>query len=296
MSTSRPFRHRLELVLFLLARAAMRTTPHPWARAVGRSFGGLLYHLDRRHRRVVDDNLSLVFPDWDAHRRHDVSRRCFRHFGAMVFDIVSLGRFDAVEICRRLTVDGWEHLDTAEAKGRGVVAFTAHVGNWEMASYPFFLYRPPLHVVVRPFNNPLVYRHMEAERRRFGQELIAKSGAAREMFRVVKRGGKVGVVMDQRVRPGQGITVPFLGHEALATPLPAAVCLRTGAPALPVFARPEPGGRYRVTIAPPIVPPADGRDDDSVAAFTRRLLGPIEDAIREVPYQWLWMHRRWRLD
>ena len=106
--------------------------------------------------------------------------------------------------------------------------------------------------------------------------------------------------MDQRVRPGQGIVLPFLGHPALVTPLPASVALRTGAPAVTIVAWPEPGGRYRVELGEPILPPdsaTDGdRGDDAVAALTTRYLAALEADIRRQPEQWLWMHRRWRLD
>ena len=157
-------------------------------------------------------------------------------------------------LCRRLTLVGWERLVEAEALGRGLLVLSAHLGNWEVAARPVGLYRGPFHVVVRPFNNPLVYRYMERERERFGERQIAKRGAAKQLFRVLREGGKAGVVMDQRVRPGQGIVLPFLGHPALVTPLPASVALRTGAPAVTIVAWPEPGGRYRVELGEPILP------------------------------------------
>jgi KDO2-lipid IV(A) lauroyltransferase len=136
---------------------------------------------------------------------------------------------------------------------------------------------------------------MERERQRFGIREVHKQGAARQIFRVVREGGRVGMVIDQRVRPGQGIVLPFLGHPALVTPLPASVSLRTGAPVVPIFGWPERRGHYRVELGEPIHP-GEGRGDEAVAALTARYLAVLEDAIRRRPEQWLWMHRRWRLD
>ena len=285
-------------MLYLGARGALRALPHTAARPLGRAVGGLAWHLDRRHRRIVLDNLARAFPEWPAARRRQVGRQSVRHFGAMVFDTVSFARFDAVEVCRRLTLVGWENLVEAQERGRGLLLISAHLGNWEMAAHPVALYRGPLHAVARPFDNPWVYRRFAAERERFGQTLVAKQGAAPKLFRVVRGGGTVGLIMDQRVRPGQGILVPFFGHDAWTSHLPAALSLRTGAPAVPLFAYPEPGGRYRVEAAPAIAPPDDAAagDDDGVAALTARYLAALEAAIRAHPEQWLWMHRRWRLD
>jgi KDO2-lipid IV(A) lauroyltransferase len=296
VSLSKSLRHRAELGLFLAVRGALRTLPLAAARPAGTALGELLWFVGIR-RRTVSRNLRLVFPHLSWGERRRLGRRCFRHFGAMTCDTVAMSRLDAVELCRRLTLVGWERLEEAESHGPGLLVLSAHLGNWEVAARPVGLYRGPFHVVVRPFNNPLVYRYLAAERERFGERQITKRGAAKQLFRVVREGGKAGVVMDQRVRPGQGIVLPFLGHPALVTPLPASVALRTGAPAVPIVAWPEPGGRYRVELGEPILPPSSGeRDEEAVAALTTAYLAALERDIRRHPEQWLWMHRRWRLE
>lgn len=287
-------RHLLELAVFLAARGAIRALPHRAARPLGAALGALAYVVDLRHRRVVAGNLARVYPEWAPRRRRQVARACFRHFGATVLDTLSCGRFDAVELCERLTLEGWEHVVAAQEAGRGALLLSAHLGNWEMAGHALGLYRGPLHTLARPFDNPLVYTRYSRERARFGQMLVAKQGAAVRLFRVLRKGGTVGILMDQRVRPSQGIQVPFFGHPALATPLPASLSLRIGAPAVPVFAYPEAAGRYRVVAQPAILP--EGEGEEAVAALTARYLAVIEERIRARPAQWLWMHRRWRLD
>jgi Kdo2-lipid IVA lauroyltransferase/acyltransferase len=289
-------RHRAELVLFLATRGFLRALPTAAARPFGAALGELLYVLGAR-RGTVARNLALVFPDRSQAERRRIGRRCYRHFGAMICDTIALSRLDAVDLCRRMTLVGWEHLEEAQSHGRGVIVLSAHLGNWEVAARPVGLYRGPFNVVVRPFNNPLVYEHLDRERARFGERQIAKRGAAKQLFRVVREGGIGGVVMDQRVRPGQGIVLPFLGHDALTTPLPASIALRTGAPAVTIVAWPEPRGRYRVELGEPMLPHGDGaRDDAAVAALTRRYIAALEADILRHPEQWLWLHRRWRLD
>ena len=289
-------RDRLEWIVFVAVRGGLRSLPHAAARPIGARLGDLARLAAPRYRRLVDENLRRAFPSWESGRRREVTRACFRHFGAMVCDIVSFGRFDAVELCRRLTLEGWDHVEEAERGDGGTLYLTAHLGNWEIAPHPIGLYRGTLHVVARPFNNPLLWGPMLEERERLGHRVIEKHGAAREVFRVLKEGGRVGMVVDQRVRPGQGgIPVPFFGHPALTTPLPAKVALRTGSPAVPVFAYPEARGRYRVKIEPPIRPEGSDRSEEDVVSLTRRYLGVFESEIAAHPEQWLWMHRRWRL-
>jgi Kdo2-lipid IVA lauroyltransferase/acyltransferase len=250
--------------------------------------------LDRRHRRVVAENMARALPEVEARVRRRLARACFRHLGAVVVDTLSSQRFGAVEMCERLTLEGWEHLVAAQEEGRGAILLSAHLGSWEIAGHAVALFRGPLHAVARPFANTLVYERYSRERARFGQILIAKRGAARPLLRILRGGGTVGLLIDQRVRPGQGVQVPFFGHPALTTPLPASLSVRTGAPAVPVFAYLEPAGRYRVEVLPPILPEPEG--PEAVEALTRRYLAVIEERIRARPAEWLWMHRRWRLD
>ena len=289
--------HRLEWLAFSALRGSLRALPHRAARPLGRRLGDLARAAAPRYRRLVDENLGRAFPSWDGTRRRRVGRDCFRHFGAMVFDIASFGRFDTVALCERLTLEGWENVQAAEERSGGTLYLTAHLGNWEIAPHPIGLYRGTLHVVARPFNNPLLWGPMVRERERFGHRVIEKHGAARAVFRVLRDGGRVGMVMDQRVRPGQGgIPIPFFGRPALTTPLPAKVALRTGSPAVPVFAYPEPGGRYRVRIDPPILVEGSARSEPDVVELTRRYLAVFEREIRARPEQWLWMHDRWRIE
>jgi Kdo2-lipid IVA lauroyltransferase/acyltransferase len=288
-------RHRVELALFLAVRSLVTELPWPAVRPLGAALGELLWTTGAR-RRTVLDNLALAFPALPPAFRRRLGARSYRHFGAMACDVIATTRLDPVAFCRRLTITGWEHLDAAEAQGRGVVVFGGHTGNWEIAARTLGLYRAPYHIVVRPFNNALLYRYMASDRERFGIREVVKRGAARQLFRVLREGGRVGLAMDQRVRAEQGgIVLPFFGHPALVTPLPASLALRTGAPAVPIFAWPQPGGRYLVEVHEPIAPPPGASGEAAVAELTGRFLTVLERAIRGRPEQWLWAHRRWRL-
>jgi KDO2-lipid IV(A) lauroyltransferase len=289
-----PARHRVEYGLYRALKGLLRALPHTTSQSLGRRLGGLAWRLDRRHREVAERNMALALPEIPEAERRRLVRECFHHFGAALCDVISSTRFDAVEICRRYTLEGWENLDLAERRGKGIFILSAHLGFWEQVPPVIGLYRGPMHIVVRPPDNPHLDRELQAVRKRFGNEVIAKRGAARRMLEVLRQGGRVGILIDQRVQEKEGITVPFFGHPALTSPVLAKMSLRTGAAVVPISAYPEPGGRYRVVVRPAILPPEDERDtEENVAALTRRYLEVAEEDIRQHPEQWLWMHRRW---
>ena len=89
------------------------------------------------------------------------------------------------------------------------------------------------------------------------------------------------------------INVDFFGRPAATTSTLAALAIRTGAPVIPLFALPLPGGRYRMIYEPPVEPPGED-SPDAVREFTQRCTDVLEMHVRRHPELWLWMHRRWR--
>ena len=85
----------------------------------------------------------------------------------------------------------------------------------------------------------------------------------------------------------------FFNRPAATTSALAALALRTGAPVIPVFALPLPGGRFRMVYEHAVDPPkADA--PDALRDFTQRCTDVLEMYVRRYPGLWLWMHRRWR--
>lgn len=289
-----PVRHRVEYALYTSLKRMLWLLPHSVTRTLGKRVGDLGHLLDRRHREVALRNLALALPELSEAERRRLVRECFRHFGAALCDAISSSRFDAVELCRRFHFEGWENLEAAEGRGKGSFILSAHLGFWEMVPAVIGLYRGPMHIVVRPADNPHLDRELAALRERFGHEVVPKRGAARRMVEVLRRAGRVGILIDQRVQRKEGIEVPFFGRPALTTPVLAKLSLRTGAAVIPVTVYPGPEGTWRFVARPAILPPEGVEDTpEAAAALTRRYLEDAEEDIRSHPEMWLWMHRRW---
>jgi Kdo2-lipid IVA lauroyltransferase/acyltransferase len=287
-------RFRLEYGLYLALKGFLRSLPHAGARSFGRGLGSFAHALDRRHREVALRNMALALPEIGEAERRRLVKACFRHFGAALCDAISSTRFAPTELCHRMSLRGWENLEEAERRGRGIFILSAHLGLWELVPPIIGLTRGRMDTVVRPADNPWLDRELRALRERSGNAVIPKRGAARRMLEVLRGGGRVGILIDQRVQEKEGIAVPFFGRPALTSTVLARLSLRTGAAVVPIAAYPEPEGRYRIVVRPAILPPeGEGDGEEAVAALTRRYLETAEEDIRAHPEMWLWMHRRW---
>ncbi len=292
-----PVQHRVELVLFRLVCGFLRLLPHVAARRFGRMLGGLFFRLGRRRRRVAIDNLAGAFPDWPASQHRQVALDSSRHLGANFCDILSARRFNLRQLCKRVRLEGFEHLAEAARRETGYLITTPHFGHWEICAWIIGAYCPPFSVVGRPLDNPHLDHVLTQIRTRFGNPLIPKRGAVRGMLKALKAGGGVGLLIDQRVQKREGILVPFFGRPASTSPMLAKMSIKCGAPVVAAYCYPEPKGRYRVVFKPAIeadsVDPSTQRDE-AVRQLTRRYLASAEEAIGERPHLWLWAHNRWK--
>ena len=130
-------------------------------------------------------------------------------------------------------------------------------------------------------------------RRRTGNSVIYRRGAIRRVLRALADNQAVAFLIDQHIQSADAVYVDFFNRPAATTSALAALALRTGAPVVPVFALPQPGGRFRMVYEHAVAPPT-GEDPDAMRAFTQRCTDVLEMYVRRYPDLWLWMHRRWR--
>lgn len=288
--------HWLEYGVAVACNAVLYLLPHRAALAVGRAAGLLLCAVDGRHRRVVWDQLRMAFPDWPEERLGEVARQCYRQLGMSAAEFFRLGRADRQTILNQIDVEGLEYVDRARAQGRGVILFSAHLGNWELMAIVITLLGYRLHPVARSLGNPWLNRLVNRIRGRYGSRVLDKKSEAAPgaIIQALRRGDFIGILLDQNMAPYDGIFVEFFGRPACTSKGLALVARRTGAPVLPAFIVREKVDRHRLIFGPPLEM-AKSRDvERDILENTARCTAEIERTIRAHPDQWLWLHRRWK--
>jgi KDO2-lipid IV(A) lauroyltransferase len=291
--TGGAIRHRLEYALVRATRAVVRRVPDGVASAIGACIGATFYAVDGSHRRLAVSQLRAAFPVRSAAECRAIARATFAHFGRL---LVSLLRFSALPPDRMracVEYDGEERVRAALASGRGAIIFSGHFGFWELHGLAHALILPPLSVLARPLDNPYLNDLLEEMRGATGNRVIYRQGAMRRVLRALNANECVAVLIDQHMHGADAVTVDFFNRPAATTSALAALALRTGAPLVPAFALPLPGGRYRMVYEHPVeLPAADA--PDPIREVTQRCTDVLEMYVRRHPHLWLWMHRRWR--
>jgi len=288
-------RNHVEFAAYRMARGLTGLLPPAGLARIADVLGNFYSMIGGERREIVDFNLALAYPEKSDIERRRLARAVARHFARSALDAIRIQRLQPNELMSSVEISGWEHVERAAGLGRGVFFLTAHIGSWEVAALITGLKLDAgLAVVNRPLDNPLLDAELERLRKLYGNHVFGKHNILREMLGQLKKGGGVGILIDQRTRENQGVDVPFFGQPAWTHPILARVARKTGAPVVPTFALRERPGFYALRYDEAVViddlPKAELED----VPLTTRYVEILEQAIRRNPDQWLWYHDRWK--
>lgn len=242
--------------------------------------------------RVARDNLRHAFPEKTEAERDAIRMTMWDNLGRVVAEYPHLEKFSPRGEDPRITATFAPDTGPESFPGHPVMFLSGHLANWEMM--PVLGYQSGLGgaTVVRPPNNPFVADWVARQRSINGPEtLIAKHNAARQMFTQLRGKSVLYMLVDQKLR--EGIGVPFFGREAMTTPAPAALALKTGARIILAANTRLPGSRFHVTVSAPLEFAPSGDEPADIHALTALIQARIEEIVRRDPGQWLWIHNRW---
>jgi Kdo2-lipid IVA lauroyltransferase/acyltransferase len=273
---------------------ALGRIPRPMARKLGDLLGEAGFRLDRRRRNIALDNLTLALGDeLNPGQRREMAKAVYRHMGQILFEVGWSLTASAAELDRHVRIEGLAHYRAAFEKGKGVLAITGHLGNWELLSIVADRARIPINVLYRPLDFTPLNLFFENLRGRFGAHLIPTSHAMIRIVRALRKKEAVAILMDQSADWYDGVWVDFFGHRTCTNKGMALIALKSRAPVLPAFLYREENG-FRAVFGPEIPLVVTGDKTKDIEANTLNYSKAVERGIRRHPEQWFWVHRRWK--
>jgi KDO2-lipid IV(A) lauroyltransferase len=262
--------------------------PERLAIKLGESLGLLLYYFWHSRRKIAleaADETSKIIP-LNTTDTTKLVREMFKNLGRYFAELLRLYWGDE-GIFKKIRFKGLENFYKAKEEGKGIIFLTGHCGNWELMAIAFGRFIEPIGVVARPLNSRAINKFIEDIRTKYGNHVIYKKGAVKEILRDLRENRAVGILMDQSVLKEEGVVIDFLGRPAWTSRMPALIAKKTGARILPAFIRKE--GEYHVVEIGEEIELTGKESED-----TKRLSSSIEGYIIANPSEWLWIHRRWK--
>jgi KDO2-lipid IV(A) lauroyltransferase len=277
----------LALALFWSCCAAMSPERAAvFGAGIARAFGPWF----RWHGRLRD-NLAIALPQAPPERVEALARAAWESFGVTLaeyahFETIADRGFDRhVEVVLEPGVAAWR------ASSRPFIFVTAHLGNWEISAATAQRLGLPLTVIYSPQANPLTEWLVQRRRRALGCRFLTARYSIRPLVDELRAGRSIGLLVDLRVENGDSL--PFCGHNAATTLVPARLALKFGCPLVPVRVERLRPAHLRVTLHDPVLPdPTLGPE-----AQARRMMATVnalfEAWIVARPHEWQCFQNRW---
>ena len=238
---------------------------------------------------IARSNLKMAMPDLSPERIEQIVAEVWDNVGRVAAEFPHIDGL----IRHNVEVVGAEHCHAQRDDGKPGIFISAHYGNWELAGAQVCHEGLPITLVYRSANNPWVERLYQKGRTAsaFGGQIAKGSQGARQALDVLRKGGHLGMLVDQKMN--DGVAVPFFGRDAMTAPAVARMALKYRCPVVPTRVQRLGGTRFRITFYPPLTLPDSGNVQADTTELMTTINGVIESWIREEPGHWLWLHRRW---
>ena len=284
---------RSQARLLHAASRLLGVLPWPALYRLGDGIAAVWRWRDGRESRVARRNLELAFPGMASGERDTLHRRILRTTARQALETLKLWtRPPAANLALLRERHGEALYDQALAAGRGVIVAAPHFGNWELLNQ-WLASRGPIAIVYRPPDAAVGDEFLQLVRGVDNvRQVRAEGPAVRQLWKVLKDGGAVGILPDQQPKGGDGEFASFFGVQALTMTLLSRLAERTGAPVLLAWCeRIDDGPEFALHVEPA---PAAIADPDPVVAVTC-LNAEVERIARRDPSQYQWTYKRYTL-
>jgi KDO2-lipid IV(A) lauroyltransferase len=226
-------------------------------------------------------------------QRVGLAQQVYNHLCKGALEFIQLDRLTAHQARVIIGDPAISKLRDLLAPGKGLLVLSAHLGNWDLLACATALCGFHVNVISREIKNSRINQYWMDRRKRCGINILSARGSAWQILRALRKNEIVAVVLDQH--EPDGIPIPFLGQPAATSTALARLALASDAPVVPAFLLWD-GFRYRVEIYDPICLERTNNRQFDVVQNTKKFSDIIAAQVRKAPQQWLWLHRRWKVD
>ncbi|MFT0211848.1 lipid A biosynthesis lauroyl acyltransferase [Pseudomonas sp. F1_0610] len=265
--------------------------PYAVLLCLGRILGCVMYYVASQRRHIVQRNLELCYPNLTFAQRKALVKANFASMGIAFFEMAMSWWWPKARLAKLAHIEGLEHLQKAQAEGKGVILTAIHFTTLEIGA-ALVGQRQTIDGMYRQHKNPVFDYVQRRGRERHNLDSIAlEREDVRGMLKQLRQGRAIWYAPDQDYGIKQGIFVPLFGIQA-ATVTATSKFSRLGrALVVPMTQVRLPRAQgYQITIHAPVEDfPTENEYEDCL-----RINQWVEQAINSQPEQYLWAHRRFK--
>lgn len=275
--------------LFKLIFRLLASLPLRWLHALGALLGHLTFSASKQYAARTKRNLRQAGVAKDEIHFATLLRQTVSEAGKGIVELPWVWGRPLEQVCTTVqSCHGWEHMETAHARGKGIILLTPHWGCFEVVGL-YVGQRLPLTCLYRSPKQDWLEKIMRGGRERGLAKLAtADISGVRVLFKALKRGEAIGLLPDQVPGNGEGEWVDFFGRPAYTMTLSGRLAQTSDATVLLSFAERLPHGKgYALRFEP--------LELDFSGPIPAQINAALERVIAISPAQYLWSYNRYKV-
>ncbi|PIP19805.1 MAG: hypothetical protein COX41_00900, partial [Candidatus Omnitrophica bacterium CG23_combo_of_CG06-09_8_20_14_all_41_10] len=221
-------------IFYRIGEMLVLNLPLKAAYAIAVFLSDLRYLFAFSDRKVVTENLKIIFPDKNDKEISRIRIQVFRNFAKYLVDFLRFKKLDMDYIKRNVKLINMEYIKSGLSRGNGVILVSAHLGNWELGGVVVSMMGYSLSTVALPHKSKVVTNFFSKQRENKGLKVFLLGNAARGCLKALRQNQMIALVGDRDFTEN-GKIIDFFGKPAILPEGPAVFSLQTGAAIIPAF-------------------------------------------------------------
>lgn len=284
-------KEKFTIFLYNILRSIINFLPEKIAYLPGKLIAYLAYLITPERRKIAAANLKRALDVSEAEAKKMI-KEVYLNLGYNFAEFLMEDKLSAEDIDQMVDFEGLKYLDQALKKGKGVIIYSAHLGNWELLGAVLAIKGYRIHSIAQEQDNSLFDQKINQIRKRTGIGIIPKGFSIRKAFKILKKNEILAILGDQHAR-NNGWELSFFERPALTFAGVVQFARRTGAPVVPMFFHRQGWLKHKLKCYPAREISADTVKSE-LKSELQSLVELTEKEIRKDPADWMWLHKRWK--
>ncbi|EAJ0326211.1 lauroyl acyltransferase [Campylobacter lari] len=276
------------LSLFYMLKVLVKILPSKLLSSFVNLVALITYRLNHKHRKIIDTNLKICFPEKDQKWRDETSLNIYKNFAKFGIDFIKNQNASKEEIINKICFDDEEQILNIMQSKRPLIVTTAHYGNWELLALSFGAKFQGISIVGRALDSVIMDKILSKNRTQFNIELIEKKGGLRKMLKALKEGRSLGILTDQDAVDGESIKIQYFNQEVNFIAGASVLAKKTNAMVLPCFVYQNDEKFFVKTFK------ALDASKASIEELTKYQAKCCEEMIKFKPDEYFFFHKRFK--
>jgi KDO2-lipid IV(A) lauroyltransferase len=253
-----------------------------------------IYYLFARQDKInLTKNLKIALGEnVDKKAINKIIRRIFINFAKYLADFFKFSKLTEEDLREKIEIVGAENIDKCMAEGKGAIALSPHIGNWELGAAIVAALGYKTHAIVLEHKDKRINNFFTRQRTINNIEIVPLGFQVKKCFAALKDKGVLAIAGDKNYTP-HGDYVEFFGKKAFMPKGPAVFSLKTGSPIIPCSCIRKKDNTFKIQFEKPIELEPTGDFKEDVRALMAKYMPLFEKHIRKYPGQWYAFQEIW---